>query len=271
MNIEPLKHYDEPVFPTYSVLDEHPELLMLVPNRWRGNTTVLTALAGVAFLISGCGRDDKAASDVSTPAVTSQVAPIFQHGDGRGSFGCVAVNPPVILSEDEAREIIEKEAKKEGINFVREVTLLPKVSVPVTYPWEEDIEPGKSSVNPKFHSKQLKVDGTDRKHNISYEFISTQDFMDWQGENLRCSTVTHYDTLSAAKLLNEGLSQAKLTDKYAVFYDPMSRPPKIEYPRDDKNKIDWKARKALTEETAKEELRKQVRDFIKWLKAEGVI
>jgi len=47
----------------------------------------------------------------------SLVAPIFRHGAGHGSFGCKAVNPPVFLSEDEARQVIIEEGETGGLSF----------------------------------------------------------------------------------------------------------------------------------------------------------
>jgi hypothetical protein len=110
MKVKPIKHYAGPNIPTSQILEEHPELLHLVPRRWHGNPTVIAALAGVCVLVSGCRQS------AAKPAA-SRVAPLFQHGDGRGSFGCRAVNPPVFLSESEARQVIMDEAKRAGINF----------------------------------------------------------------------------------------------------------------------------------------------------------
>ena len=40
------------------------------------------------------------------------VAPIFQHGEGRGATGCIVMSPPVFLSEEEALLVVREELGK---------------------------------------------------------------------------------------------------------------------------------------------------------------
>lgn len=56
MKIKPVEHYSNPKLPTKQMLESHPELLKLIPKRWQRNPVVLTALAGLAVMISGCGE-----------------------------------------------------------------------------------------------------------------------------------------------------------------------------------------------------------------------
>jgi hypothetical protein len=58
------------------------------------------------------------------------VSPVFIHGRGRGSYGCVSVAPPSFLSEDEAFEVIQREAQKYGLVFSRDTAALEDVFVP---------------------------------------------------------------------------------------------------------------------------------------------
>src|SRR5450759_3640970 len=108
MKIEPIREYMGPRLPTREIVDENPELLRLLPKRWQTNSTVVAALT--ACLVMTSCRNGQAAS---TP---TKVAPVFEHGKGVGSFGCIAVNPPIFLSEDEARQVIVEEAKRAGIS-----------------------------------------------------------------------------------------------------------------------------------------------------------
>ena len=67
--------------------------------------------SGAALLLatqSGCGR-----AAGSRPAV----APIFVHGEGRGASGCIVMNPPVFLSEEEALQILGEELARAGIKL----------------------------------------------------------------------------------------------------------------------------------------------------------
>ena len=57
----------------------------------------------------------KAVNDEKQASVL--VAPIFEHGKGRGATGCIVIAPPVFLSEEDARQAIEEELKRIKINF----------------------------------------------------------------------------------------------------------------------------------------------------------
>jgi len=245
MQIRPLGTYREPCYPTHTILDEHPELLRLVPKRWRGNPVVLAALTGVCVLLSGCRHD--------VSAGPPKVAPIFLHGDGRGTFAGKVLNPPVILPEDEARQVIVEEAKRAGISFSGAARTVQGLPVP-------------SGFNRQQRTKlvDLRLDGTDAKRNISFEYVSEADVGAWNTNRLW--------PLGTAQLIRKGLVSVKPAGTYAVFYDPSSRAEPI---KDKRGHIDWKAMqteyKAAAQEVARRELRNQVRDFIKWLKAQGVI
>jgi hypothetical protein len=238
-------------------LDEHPELLRLVPKRWRGNPVVLAALTGVGVLLAGCSRDRITAAD-------SRIAPVFIHGEGRGAFGCKAVNPPVFLSEGEARQVIAEEAKRGGIDFAPDRTMLDDVLMPA---WDLATQNGKTQERP------LVLDGEDRGRKIAYEFVSTEDLRVWQEPHR--STAYSYDTAKSARELRDRIAESRTEESVAVFYDPLVRPT---IPRDPSGKADWAnyrrdegPARQEARENSKEQLRAQVRDFIKWLKAQGVI
>jgi hypothetical protein len=281
MHIRPLGTYKEPCYPTGTILDEHPELLRLVPKRWRGNPVVLAALTGVCALLSGCRYDASAAPP--------KVAPIFLHGHGRGTFGCDVVNPPVFLSEDEAREVIVQEAKRAGATFAPDVQTLRSVPLPVTaeYGFREDVTENHGTLErtPRKRTQRLplRLDGTDREHRVAYEFVSAADFREWRVKDesrLRMSTVSHYDMLGTAGAVRNGIREAGEPGAYAVFYEPCAGWVDVQkklnhWPPYGKKGVDWRAERAgmqaKAKQIARDELRKQVQDFIKWLKAEGVI
>lgn len=157
MKVAPVTRYTEPRFPTHAILDAHPELLRMVPARWRNNHAVLTVLASLCLAMTG----SKAIASSANPAkvghtpIPSQVAPIFEHGVGHGAFGCQAVNPPVFLSEEEARQVIVEEGKRAGIFFSPDSITLPDIKVPITNEWNT-LKDAKTKVH------TLKLDGTDQ-------------------------------------------------------------------------------------------------------------
>ena len=262
MEIKPVRRYRTPAYATSAILEQHPELLRLVPKRWQKNPLVITALTGLCILMAGCRSAGRPAS---------HVAPVFIHGEGRGTFGCKAINPPVFLSEDEARQVIVEEAKRAGIDLTPDVKTLRKVALPVTnrYFLGSPRKPGRQTGS-------LVLDGTDMKRAISYEFVSTDDYYDWgkKGNGPGCSAYER-DYLAVAQSLRNGLAHCKPAGTYAVFYHPLVRPKTNKHidGLDDPQGY-LAARKQAEKEarnTAHEDLRAQVKDFIKWLKAEGVI
>lgn len=268
MEIVPVKKYQVPDYPTQRILEEHSELLHVVPERWRGNAAVLTALVGLGMIASGCQRG-------SSSAVHPRIAPVFQHGDGRGWFGCQSINPPVFLSEAEARQVINEEAKRAGIIFAEDSQTTPAIQLPATYARVISEEQRKrlESSEMTFRAK-LVLDGTDAKRKIAYEYVSIKDYSVWDKtpKGIPAIVGADYYIKEAAKGLRDALRKAPMEGTYAVFYDPIATAPEI---KDSKGNINWDATIAKREirgkEIAREQLRAQVRDFIKWLKAEGVI
>jgi len=243
MRLHPVRTRQAPRYPTRDALNEHPEFLYTVPQRWRGNRLVLTALRG-AVCLSLAGQ---AVAGDPAAAKAPQVAPIFVHGAGRGSFGCEVVNPPVFLSEDEARQVIQEEARKAGLEFAPGALTIPSAAIPRTHLAASSRAMG--TVN-----GPLVLDGFDRRRNVAYEFVSAADLRAWSDGQV-LSTVQYYDVIGASETLSKGLAQWNRPAWVGVFYDPAAtRVNPIGRPQ-----------------PGQEELRQQVRDFIRWLKAQGVI
>jgi len=207
MDVKALKRYGAPGFPTRAMLDEHPELLRLLPRRWRRHTLILAAVTAVGALAAGC-RSQVAAvkaqpGEATPPPAASRVAPIFQHGDGHGFFGGKPA-PTYFLTEEEARQVIVEEGKRAGIDFAADGLTLPDVPLPVTHTTSGSITPLET------RRGAILLDGVDSKRQIAYEYVSHDDFVAWQ-ENLR----------AAAQALRDGLTEAKPAGAHGVFYDPI--------------------------------------------------
>jgi len=270
MRVTPVKKYLEPDFPTRLILDERPELLRFVPKRWQTNPVVIAALTGMCALTLGA----RAIADNDTSPGDIRVAPVFEHGGGKGAFGCVSVNPPALFSEADARQVIVEEAKRSGIDFNTEGESLRSLSVPpaLNYNFTDAGRMGKPAP-----TRVLTMDGTDETRDISFEFVSIEDHRKWDTRRI-LSTALSRDFREAAERLRDSLTESKERGIFAVFYDPCVNSRDVE--RETGFKIDQQAadRKAeyekmreKTRELAREDLRKQVQDFIKWLKAQGVI
>lgn len=261
-----------PEYPTHDYLLDHPELLRWVPERWRGNRLILGMLSIAVPLIMA--RQATAGERKDAKPATVRVAPLFIHGDGRGSFGCVVVNPPVFLSEDEARQVVQDEAMKAGIEFVADELTLKDVMVPVTDQFgflkereaQKHDKDRKAAQRSRTQKRDIVLDGHDRKHNIAYEVVSQEDFQEWEKKDHGswCS-VSSYDFKTTAEKLTNGLVNAKGETTVAVFYEPGASAPETA------QETEWEVQDKAVRELGEKELREQVRGFLQWLKAQGVI
>jgi len=295
MKLSPVRKYRGANYPTREILNQHPELLRVLPRRWQNSPVVLGTLAGLLAMME---QSPLQAAETNS----LHVAPIFEHGSGQGAFGCVAVSPPVFLTEAEAREVIEEEARKAGVDFSERGHKLNRVSLPVTDEFafleRMDQNGGKKQekAGKKSQTGDLELSGWNAKSQVGYKFVAIDDFRAWESKdrNGMC-TVSEYDLLDAAKRLQAGLGSAKESGTVAVFYEPAgsaSRNLKFpEPPAEPKNgKVLTEAEKqtqeratekawaeyskkyeATAKNAGKEDLRSQVRDFLSWLKAQGVI
>ena len=271
MQVAPVRSKRQPRYPTQEILALHPELLALVPERWRMNPLVLRVLAGVVSLSFAA----EAANTQGQKTGASHVAPLFVHGDGRGAFGCVAINPPVFLSEEEAKQVIREEAQKAGLSFEPGGYELKNVKVPVTHRfWCGEEE--KDSTRPKSQEMDLKLTGFDKNHKVAFEYVSTDEIEAWTPKDQGCiSTVSSYDLAGAAKSLSDGLQHQAGTPWIGIFYEPAAANYGRVHLRKNATEAEYEKAHAAAAKKAKvidaEELRKQVRDFVEWLKAQGVI
>jgi len=78
-----------------------------------------------------------------------------------------------------------------------------------------------------------------------------------------------------AETVQAGLVAAKPDVYIGVFYDPMAASPLGRVAGKQLSSEEWQAawekRKAAARQISEQQLREQVRDFIAWLKAQGVI
>ena len=114
-------------------------------------------------------------------------------------------------------------------------------------------------IRPDLHRRNLSLDGYSDDLGIGVEFVSTDDILDWKADTGMAATVEEFDLKGTAQRL------ADCTDNVAVFYDPTA---------DDDLDFTGSNEESYVEsnrEQSLEELRAQVRDFLQWLKAQGVI
>lgn len=253
MNIKPVKKYDEPDYPTKDQVMKNPELLKIIPDRWKGNLYVTAALSALlAITLSGCNNDS--GNKTAAPLEKSiHSIPIFEHGKGRGSFGCDSVAPPALISEEEAFQVIQEEAKSYNISFEKSNMELKNINLPQVNLFSAQ---EKEEVLQTVNKGSLKLDGYDANKNIGFDFISKEEYDQWQKEDGMYSSVESYDFLQAAKVLRTGVNKSKEVSVVGIFYNPIAASENEKFP---------------SKETSEEQLRKQIQDFFQWLKAQGII
>jgi hypothetical protein len=302
MVVQGLRAYRSPPYPDMPAILDDPYILKTLPERWKRNAAVCAALAATsAMLLTACGSQAEPAAASTGPRQTSsplaslqptpsltlpptpspspsltplptpspQVqkgipVPLFEHGVGRGGFGCVSVAPPAFLSEDEAFEVIKEEAAGAGLLVEQRGVQLENIDLPITSMYTDKTK------HHGYLKGTLVLDGINEEKKIAYEYVSTEDIELWRGKSDMASSVSDYDFLNTAKDLSVSINQYDSGMAVAVFYDPGY-------------KYDDSIRQIVTEsgtedaaiqqikELVQVDLRAQVRDFIAWLKAQGII
>ena len=265
--IRPLKQYAAPSYPTIDEIGLAD--LSRAPARWARLRSVVASLGTVALTMRAFAQDaaptapttvaprPKDVKDmpaVAQSAVATDVCPLLPvavAGEGRGGFGCVAVNPPVMLSECEALEIIEREFAKRGI-ALKDCPEIDGVELPS--------KPGKR--------RPVMLDLGNEKGDILVEFVSTADIGRWKKPDKRMdythSSVSVFDVREAATNAVAALTK-RTTGKsvtVGVLYDPIAHLPKDW-------DGEWEARQAAGRALAEKQLKAQLEGLFAHLAKRG--
>lgn len=281
LKTQPVKGYKNPRYPDLNTVLAWPDVLKELPLRWRGKKYMGVAVSSLLLLtLSACG--DKltgAGSYAGNPDTIGKAlaAPVFFHGDGRGSFGCVAVAPPAFLSEEEAFDVIREEVEKAGIQLAQGGIALHGIGIPETNLFV-DYGPDGKRIEPPLKTRKgdLVLDGYDEARKIAVEFVSVEDVKSWHAQGGMMSTVEAYNTHSTAEALQKGLELNREGVTTGVFYDPVSDfgehglADEADAIKKDKN-LSREEKVVKRKQLSERQLREQVQDFIGWLKAQGVI
>lgn len=184
---------------------------------------------------------------------TLNIAPLFVHGDGMGSFGCVMVAPPAFLSEDEALSVINEVAKDYGLEFSEgsdiEFSGVLQPTVNFTEPENTPASDALMTMHPDF---------ADMAHGVAIEFLSVEDVKSWADPEGVWASVEQYDTKGTAAQLSDALDEASSGSSVTagVLYDPCELSEKSE---------------TQSRTMSIEQLKAQAKDFFEWLKSQGVI
>ncbi|MFH0946014.1 MAG: hypothetical protein V2A76_12515 [Planctomycetota bacterium] len=267
-SLQPVRLYRDPRFPTWAdVRRDHSLLLEHVPLSWiAGGRARRALIASCLGLTAGtdlaCSQAPSEGAEGTADNPLGPVAAVFEHGEGRGAYGCIAVCPPVFLSEEEARQVIGEELSRQGLKLEPDGKTLRDIpDRRHFFDWR-----GKST-------RTLVLDGFDAERGAGYEFISRDEYygLRGSGEEASRSSVDWYDFLESARSLAARVNASDSDARVGVFYDPVTDQAERECPTSREQQAwDDAAREAAREES-RDLLRLQVRDFAEWLREQGVL
>lgn len=308
MKIQPVQRYPEPKYPTLEQARKNPGLLKQIPARWE-KAPGFAALLGVLSL--GAARAEAAEEGTPPPPALDPeaaarecetapevqkagalVAPILAEAlerDGRGSFGCVAIDPPSFLSEDEALELIRTELAAAGLQL-RDDAVLEGMTAPTEPAERIQIVEQKNGVSEIQYSpsygepnelgrRPVRFDWADPDRAVYIEYLTRRDYREWEGYGT--STADYYDFSKLAQRVAEayGKYPAGQRTVFGVFFDPLAHEgveviPIANLPPEEKRLADAEYKRAAAaaqDDRGRDKLRRQVRHFVEYLRQEGVL
>lgn len=257
MKLKPLKKYKKPYYPELvEFLSKREALLNYIPKGWRKSKAIIGSLLVFLFglpqdkslnLNSDIKKfETKDEKKKKIKETKNYVAPIFIYGSGRGAVGCIVINPPNFLSEEEAIDVIFEILKEKEWDFEKKKIVFENIKIEgVEYSrWQNEYIKGNYPLEFELYSK---------KYNFAIKFVSVENYFRLGGQE-SLSTVQDYDTLNIAIDLKERIEKEKNINA-AIFYDPIARDYKNLYPSFEIEKL---------KELSLEKLKKQVNDFVEW-------
>lgn len=272
MNVKSVRRYKAPDYPTrLQVMADHHLLKDHLPPTWLKYPEVKGAFV---LLLSAnlMGCSSNTSSQVSPPQAV--VAPLFQHGEGRGATGCVVVSPPVFLSEEEAISLIREELNQAGLDMSEDDVSIDGVQTFGRKAYHHRILGRSFSTITKANGSErvFKTDLLDAEQKLAVEFVSVNDYAELGGLQSD-STVQGFDLQESSRFIASQVKKDGQDLTFAAFYDPMADLNMSRVPN--QGPEDWQKNYEKAEENArvesKELLRQQVKDFIDWLKAQGLL
>jgi hypothetical protein len=248
--------------------------------------------------LSRTTADMKKASNEEAQYAATIVAPMLAEAlanDGRGAFGCVAVDPPVFFSEAEAIEIIFKELRAAGLELEHSVMMkgmqVPNATPASPFPAETKTEQAKDKDEFIIHFStpepvrpgEFVVDLADTKRSVYIEYLTKEDFITWMGRGM--GSGWSCDLPATAHKVTEAFEKRKSNDKavVGVFFDPLTKRGAHYWPdltglnAEQIGMVYSEHRKTMDPTgqdlvaISKRKLQKQVQYFIDYLRQKGVI
>lgn len=211
----------------------------------------------LAFHVGGC--------DTGSTVGQTVVAPVFDHGVGRGSAGCVVITPPSFLSEEEAMAVIKDELSKHGITLGDGEQLKDVV---VQIPYHDGFGESERGKRGKLiDPRPLDVDAIDKGRQIAVVFVSESDCTSFEDPTRDWCSVSSFAPKKVATDLAASARKSGDQKRYVgFFYDPLGKSRERSMPLTGQA---YEDRERRNQKECKELLRQQVRDFAAWLETQA--
>ncbi len=204
----------------------------------------------------------------NAPAI---VAPIFEHGEGRGrsrwTLACIAVAAPMYLPEEEAIAIIRDELARHGLPMSQRDVELRSVIIQ-----GRELKQGYEWVTARRGSEfvdvtgPLEVDLMDPHRRVAVEYVAREDFDRLGGDD---RGQWEMDIKGVAESLATEVEKQDRGIYFGAFYDPVKYFSFGSWTNAEERS--WASSEEEAQAESQRLLREQVRDFVDWLKAQGVI
>jgi len=202
--------------------------------------------------------DAEVGAQSAAPPSSPGAAVVFEGGEGRGSVGCVAIAPPVFLTEQEALQTIGDELSRAGLTLGPGGATVPDVRLPLY----EQCGPQTGLAAPASFELDASVQG----RAIALEVLTSSDLDAMWDPSSGCS-VQSYRFLEAAREIARQMGRPQNL-LVGVFYDPATR-----YCRGSfrPQGLTCESSEAAARGKSQDDLRAQVRQFIGFLRSSGAI
>ena len=245
ISVTPVKLYKRPKYPSRLEAKADPALLRKLPSAWSRNAKVLTAFAMLGTMtLTACHPDSQPESNTESKSDYFNVAPIFKHGNGCGSYACISMTPPKYLSESEVLAILIEESKKAGLHFTADV---PDYSAKIENTYIND-EYSKKPKKVAIGSGEVNFELYNAEKNIAISYISQSEARVEYIDTYEGFSMAFFEPKILAQLAGESFSKMEGNLNVGLLYSPMGESNKFE-----------------------ENLKAQLSDFFDWLRGEGII
>lgn len=230
MKVSKVRNY-KPGYPRKEDALSNPNLLKNIPNRWKN--LLLTGSVLSFLLLASCDMNDP----------QKLLSKLIPKSTLQGHTSGMIVLKEFDYTDEEAISVILDEFAKHGITFEVDNTCNVHAELPV----DVRMDAGNQTFDYYTLLSGLDVDGHNEEYNISFEYVSQDDFSKWTSNELLLSGFLRKEFLDY--FFEDGLFKTENDEFVMAFYNhPHYDPAGLE-----------------------EDLRNQVREFIHMLESQGII